>query len=49
MISQLIAIQMEKQLNWGLAGALSAYLVVITIAIYVAFSQLMGVDRLKMG
>ncbi|MGE4253260.1 MAG: ABC transporter permease [Parvibaculaceae bacterium] len=49
MISQLIAIQMEKQLNWGLAGALSAYLVLITVAIYVAFSQLMGVDRLKMG
>lgn len=49
MISQLIAIQMEKQLNWGLAGALSAYLVVITVAIYIAFSKLMGVDRLRMG
>ncbi|MGE0005830.1 MAG: ABC transporter permease [Parvibaculaceae bacterium] len=49
MISQLIAIQMEKQLNWGLAGALSGYLVLITVAIYVAFSQLMGVDRLRMG
>ena len=49
MISQLIAIQMDKQLNWGLAGALSAYLVIITVAIYVAFSQVMGVDRLKMG
>lgn len=49
MISQLIAIQMDKQLNWGLAGALSLYLVFVTVSIYVVFSRVMGVDRLRMG
>ena len=49
MISQLIAIQMDKQLNWGLAGALSVYLVVFTLVAYVAFNRLVGVDRLRLG
>lgn len=49
MISQLIALQMERQLNWGLAGALSAYLVLFTLAFYFAFNRLVGVDRLRLG
>jgi putative spermidine/putrescine transport system permease protein len=49
MISQLIALQMERQLNWGLAGALSAYLVVFTLAFYFAFNGVVGVDRLRLG
>jgi putative spermidine/putrescine transport system permease protein len=49
MISQYIAIQMEKQLNWGLAGALSAYLVLFTVAFYFVFNRFVGVDRLRLG
>ena len=49
MISQLVALQMDKQLNWGLAGALSVYLVVFTLAVYVVFNRLVGVDRLRLG
>lgn len=49
MISQLVALQMERQLNWGLAGALSVYLVVFTLAAYVVFNRLVGVDRLRLG
>jgi putative spermidine/putrescine transport system permease protein len=49
MISQFIAIQMERQLNWGLAGALSAYLVLFTVAFYFVFNRLVGVDRLRLG
>ena len=49
MISQFIAIQMERQLNWGLAGALSAYLVLFTVAFYFAFNRFVGVDRLRLG
>lgn len=49
MISQLIAFQTQTQLNWGLAGALSVYLVVLTLAIYFAFNSLIGVDRLRLG
>lgn len=49
MISQLIALQMDRQLNWGLAGALSVYLVVFTLVVYVAFNRLVGVDRLRLS
>ncbi|MCW6508407.1 ABC transporter permease [Lichenifustis flavocetrariae] len=49
MISQLVALQMDRQLNWGLAGALSVYLVVFTLAVYVVFNRLVGIDRLRLG
>lgn len=49
MISQIVALQMDRQLNWGLAGALSVYLVVFTLAVYVVFNKLVGVDRLRLG
>jgi putative spermidine/putrescine transport system permease protein len=49
MISQIVAVQMDRQLNWGLAGALSVYLVIFTLAVYVVFNRLIGVDRLRLG
>lgn len=49
MISQLVALQIDRQLNWGLAGALSVYLVIFALAIYVVFNRLVGVDRLRLG
>ncbi|CAM2154927.1 putative spermidine/putrescine transport system permease protein [Pararobbsia alpina] len=49
MISQLIASQTNDQLNWGLAGALSCYLVVFTAVFYFIFNRLVGIDRLRFG
>jgi putative spermidine/putrescine transport system permease protein len=49
MISQLIATQTNQQLNWGLAGALSAYLVIFTAMFYFVFNRLVGIDRLRFG
>lgn len=49
MISQLIAIQTNAQLNWGLAGALSAYLVIFTAIFYFLFNRIVGIDRLRFG
>lgn len=49
MISQLISVQTNQQLNWGLAGALSAYLVVFTGIFYFIFNRLVGIDRLRFG
>ncbi|MDO6462339.1 ABC transporter permease [Granulosicoccaceae sp. 1_MG-2023] len=49
MISQLISIQTNQQLNWGLAGALSAYLVIFTAIFYFIFNRLVGIDRLRFG
>lgn len=47
MISQLVSVQMDRQLNWGLAGALCVYLVAFTLVVYVVFNRLVGVDRLR--
>ncbi len=49
MISQLIAMQTNTQLNWGLAGALSAYLVIFTAIFYFLFNRVVGIDRLRFG
>ncbi|KXU85480.1 ABC transporter permease [Paraburkholderia monticola] len=49
MISQLIASQTNEQLNWGLAGALSLYLVAFTAVFYFIFNRLVGIDRLRFG
>ena len=49
MISQLIAIQTNTRLNWGLAGALSAYLVIFTAIFYFIFNRIVGIDRLRFG
>ncbi|HCS45511.1 MAG TPA: ABC transporter permease [Pseudomonas sp.] len=49
MISQLISVQTNQQLNWGLAGALSAYLVIFTGIFYFIFNRLVGIDRLRFG
>jgi putative spermidine/putrescine transport system permease protein len=49
MISQLIANQTNTQLNWGLAGALSAYLVIFTAIFYFLFNRIVGIDRLRFG
>ncbi|WP_410017139.1 ABC transporter permease [Pseudomonas sp. 5P_3.1_Bac2] len=49
MISQLISLQTNQQLNWGLAGALSVYLVLFTAFFYFVFNRLVGIDRLRFG
>lgn len=49
MISQIIASQTNDQLNWGLAGALSCYLVLFTAVFYFIFNRLVGIDRLRFG
>jgi putative spermidine/putrescine transport system permease protein len=49
MISQLIAMQTNERLNWGLAGALSCYLVIFTAVFYFVFNRLVGIDRLRFG
>jgi putative spermidine/putrescine transport system permease protein len=40
---------MDRQLNWGLAGALSVYLVMFTLAVYFAFNHFIGIDKLRLG
>lgn len=49
LISNLIAYHMQQSLNWGLAAALSAILLVCVAVLYIVYSRLVGVERMRLG
>ena len=49
MVSSFVAQYMNRELNWGMASALGAVLLAITLVIYVAFTRLLGVERVRFG
>lgn len=49
MISNLIAFHMQKSLNWGLAAALGAILLLGVVALYWLYNKIVGVERLALG
>lgn len=49
LISNLIAYHMRDSLNWGLAGALGALLLLAVVVLYWMFNRIAGADRLRFG
>lgn len=49
MISYFVALYTNEDLNWGMASALGAILLIATLLLYYVYNKLVGVDRLKMG
>lgn len=49
MIAMLIADNINRTLNWGLAAALSVVLLVSTLVVFLAFQRAFGLDRLLSG
>lgn len=49
MISYFVAHYTNEELNWGMASALGAILLTVTLVLYYTFNKLVGVDRVKMG
>ncbi|MCV9999475.1 ABC transporter permease [Pararhizobium sp. YC-54] len=49
LISNIIAHHVQKSLNWGLAAALSALLLLSVLILYWAYNRLAKVDGLKLG
>jgi putative spermidine/putrescine transport system permease protein len=49
LISNLIAYHMKSSLNWGLASALSAILLLAVILLYWLYSRLVGLENTKLG
>lgn len=49
MISNMIAFHMQKSLNWSLAAALSAILLVIVLVFFWIYDRLVGIDKMKLG
>ena len=49
MISNFIAIYINRELNWGLACALGVVLLVVTLVLYRLYIRFVGAERLGMG
>ena len=49
LISSMIAYHMEQSLNWGLAAALGAILLLLVVLFYLIYNRLVGVDRMRLG
>ena len=49
MISYFVALYTNRELNWGMASALGAVLLVMTLMLYGVYNRLLGIDKVKLG
>jgi putative spermidine/putrescine transport system permease protein len=49
MISYFVALYTNRELNWGMASALGALLLAVTMALFLLYNRLIGMDRMKLG
>ena len=49
LISNMVAYHMQTSLNWGLAAAIGALLLVGVIVLYLLYDRLVGVERMSLG
>lgn len=49
LISNMIAYHIQVSLNWGLAAAISIFMLVSVFALYVVYDRMVGIDKMKLG
>jgi putative spermidine/putrescine transport system permease protein len=49
MVSYFVALYTNRELNWGMASALGAVLLAITLVLFFVYNRLIGIDRMKLG
>ena len=49
LIGNFIALHMSKTLNWGLAAAMGAILLVGVLVVYWVYNRIVGIDNMKLG
>ena len=49
LISNMVAYHMQTSLNWGLAAALGALMLVGVLILYLLYDKLVGVERMSLG
>jgi putative spermidine/putrescine transport system permease protein len=49
MVSYFVAFFTEQTINWGMAAALGAVLLIATLILFALYARLVGLDRLKLG
>jgi putative spermidine/putrescine transport system permease protein len=49
MISYFVAFYTTQTVNWGMASALGAVLLIATLVLFALYARLVGIDRLKLN
>jgi putative spermidine/putrescine transport system permease protein len=49
MVSSFVAGYMNRELNWGMASALGVELLAVTLVIYLIYTRVLGVDKMRFG
>jgi putative spermidine/putrescine transport system permease protein len=49
MVSGVIASALNQENNWGKASALSAILLIVTMALFFVYNRLIGIDKVRLG
>lgn len=49
MMSYFVALFINREINWGMASALGAVLLLVTLALYFVYNKLVGIDRMKLA
>ncbi len=49
MVSYFVALYTNRELNWGMASALGAMLLAVTMVFYIVFNRVVGIDKMKLG
>jgi len=49
LIGNMVAYHMQKSLNWGLASAMGAILLVAILILYWVYDKIVGIDNMKLG
>jgi putative spermidine/putrescine transport system permease protein len=49
LVSYFVAFFTEQTINWGLASALGAVLLIVTLTLFAVYARLVGIDRLKLN
>jgi len=49
MVSSFVASYMNRELNWGMASALGVLLLGVTLVIYLIYTRVLGVERMRFG
>ena len=49
MVSYFVAFYTNQTVNWGMASALGAVLLIATLVLFAVYARLVGIDRLRLG
>lgn len=49
MMSYFVALFINREINWGMASALGAVLLAVTLLLYFIYNKLVGIDRMKLA